>query len=236
MARPPRIIVPGYPHHVILRGHNRDATFLAPADYRFFLAALAESAEKVSVDVLDYCLMTNHCHLILEPQNKPVDLSTLMKVVGGRYTKYWNAKYDRTGTLWESRFRCSLIDTDRYLLACCRYVDLNPVRACLTDDPAKYPWSGYGALAGYRRPTLVNTSRVYQLLALGRGGGSSGYRIYVARGIDDEELRMIRQAVQRNRLTGSKRFYARVRQWTGHGLLAKPRGRPPGKSPKINGV
>ena len=142
MARLPRLTLPGYPHHVIQRGNNRQAIFAAAADYRVLLDLLEENAKKFDVAVHAYVLMSNHFHLLATPQTAD-GLPKMMQAVGRSYVRYFNDAQRRTGTLWEGRYKSTLIQTDRYLLACMAYIDLNPVRAGLVVQPQDYPWSSH---------------------------------------------------------------------------------------------
>ena len=130
MARLPRLTLPGYPHHVIQRGNNRQTIFASAADYQTLLDLLDENAEKFGVAVHAYVLMSNHFHLLATPQTAE-GLPLMMQAVGRRYVRHFNDSQKRTGTLWEGRYKSTLIQTDRYLLACMAYIDLNPVRAAL---------------------------------------------------------------------------------------------------------
>ena len=138
MPRTARVIVPYTPHHIIQRGHNRNVVFAHAADCQFYLDSLRELKVEFEVDVFAYCLMTNHVHLILQVGDDVSAIGQLMKRLAARQTRYVNKIEGRTGTLWESRFRSSPIETDRYLLACCRYVELNPVRAGMVSAPEQY--------------------------------------------------------------------------------------------------
>lgn len=137
MSRTGRIVLPDYPHHVVHRGHNKQDVFRRQQDYERYLAALQEFRRRYGVKLYAYCLMTNHVHLLLEPSS-PTGLAQLMKRVAGRYTRYYNRSAGRTGTLWEGRYRSSLVERESYLLACCRYIELNPVRAGLVAKPDLY--------------------------------------------------------------------------------------------------
>ena len=130
MARLPRLTVPGYPHHIIQRGNNRQAIFSSTADYQMLLALIDESAHKFGVALHAYVLMGNHFHLLATPTTEE-GLPQMMQAIGRRYVRYFNDRQARSGTLWEGRYRSTLIDTERYLLACMAYIDLNPVRAGL---------------------------------------------------------------------------------------------------------
>ena len=140
MARKPRFVLPGYPRHVVQRGNNRQACFFDESDYRKYLDSLAEAAHKYHCQVHAYVLMTNHVHLLVTPTTDE-GISQMMQSVGRRYVRYFNGVYRRTGTLWEGRYKASLVQTDSYLLTCYRYIELNPVRAEMVPDPGDYPWS-----------------------------------------------------------------------------------------------
>ena len=154
MARLPRLTVPGYPHHVIQRGNNRQDIFLSVANYQYLLRLIAENAQKFEVDIHSYVLMTNHFHLLATPRTE-AGLPQMMQAVGRSYVRYFNDMYGRSGTLWEGRYRSTLIQTDRYLLACMVYIDLNPVRAGLASDVRDYPWSSHAFYVGMRSDKLI---------------------------------------------------------------------------------
>lgn len=230
MPRYPRTFIPGYAHHIVQRGHDRKTIFAAPEDYQFYLENLGEQKRRLDVDVLAYCLMTNHVHLILRPTRDSTSLSELMRVLAARYTRHTNKLERRSGTLWEGRFKCSVIDTDAYLLACCRYVDLNPVRARLVANPQDYEWSSYRALAGFGPANEVDRHVVYELLDLDPKQAGATYQAFVQGGISDDELTLIRGAVQRNQLTGSRRFVDAIEDKIGRRIEARGRGRPRSRS------
>ena len=142
MARLPRFVIPGHPQHVIVRGNNREPIFYAEADYQFYLEKLKQACDKHSCDVHAYVLMTNHVHLLITP-HKENGISKAMQMLGRYYVQYFNYSYERTGTLWEGRYKASLIDSNSYALICYRYIELNPVRADMVDHPSEYPWSSY---------------------------------------------------------------------------------------------
>src|SRR5437762_2638769 len=126
MPRMGRVILPDYPHHIVQRGHNRQPVFAAKGDYQRYIDTLIAYKDIYGVKVYAYCLMTNHVHLLLGPEDRR-GLAQLMKRLAGRHTRYHNTLEGRTGTLWESRYKSSPVDTDDYLLACLRYIELNPV-------------------------------------------------------------------------------------------------------------
>ena len=142
MPRRARLVLPNVAVHIIQRGNNRQACFYTDDDYRFYLHWLDKSAEKAGCHVHAYVLMTNHVHLLISGQHGN-SAAALMKALGQRYVQYVNRTYRRSGTLWEGRFRSCLTQEETYLLACQRYIELNPVRANIVAHPAEYPWSSY---------------------------------------------------------------------------------------------
>jgi len=163
MPRHARIVAAGYPMHAILRGIDRSAIFFADTDNRNFLEALTEQAVTESVQVHAYVLMTNHVHLLMTPATDRGP-SLLMKGLGQRYVQHVNRTYSRTGTLFEGRFRSSIIEADTYLFACQRYIELNPVRARMANQPGDYPWSSHGANALGHADPVVTPHPLYRAL------------------------------------------------------------------------
>lgn len=163
MARQPRLTVPGYPHHIILRGNNRQAIVLDDADRRRLLDGLGEQAALAQVAVNAYVLMSNHLHLLLTPETAE-GIPRLMQALGRNYVQAFNRRHARTGTLWEGRYRSTLIEAERYLLACMAYIDLNPVRAGMVAAAADYPWSSHGHMIGLRIDPLITPHPLYWAL------------------------------------------------------------------------
>jgi putative transposase len=145
MPRRARIAFANIPHHIVQRGHCRKDVFLSDFDCVDYLATLAECREALQLKVFAYCLMSNHVHLIVDPGDDANTISALMKRLAGRHARRLNLRNSWSGSIWESRFKCSPIETDRYLLTCGRYVDLNPVRAGIVSSPEDFPWSSYRA-------------------------------------------------------------------------------------------
>lgn len=227
MPRYPRSFVAGYAHHIVQRGHDRKPIFATSEDYRFYLKNLAEQKDLLDIRIFAYCLMTNHVHLVVQPERQGADVSSLMRVLAARHTRYSNRLERRTGTLWEGRFKCSLIDTDRYLLACCRYVDLNPVRAGMVAVPEAYPWSSYNVRAGNCEVAgWLDLDTPY--LSLGRDPAErqARYREFVSASVSASELQLIREAVQRNQLTGGDPFAEQIARKVGRRIEARGPGRP----------
>src|SRR5687767_2293349 len=154
MARHPRLILPGVALHVIQRGNNRNACFAHDSDYLTYLAHLRHLSRQYQCDLHAYCLMTNHVHLLLTPQESEA-CSFMMRDLGRSYVRYFNRRHDRTGTLWEGRFRSCIVESAEYVLACYRYIELNPVRAGIVGQAVAYLWSSHAANSGARHdPSL----------------------------------------------------------------------------------
>ena len=152
--RLPRLIVPHCPHHVVQRGHSRQAVFVSADDYDGYLADINEKKIELGVQLHAYCLMTNHVHLLLTPGDDVTGVARLMKEVARRATRRFNNKSARSGSLWESRYKSSVVQSETYLLACMRYIELNPVRADMVARCEDYQWSSYRARMGLCK-TLV---------------------------------------------------------------------------------
>ena len=226
MPRHPRLFLPDLPLHIVQRGHDRQPVFAEPNDFRFYLDNLAEAKVTMSIRVHAYCLMVNHVHLVVTPRERGDDVSRFMRLLAARQTRYTNKRNDRTGTLWEGRFKASPIDSTAYLLACARYVDLNPVRARIVGSPGEYRWSSYRGRAGLAEDPLLDSCPAYRTLGRDNKSRTIEYRAFVARGIDEDELEVIRTAARRNQLTGNDRFRAEIEKRSGRRISNAGPGRP----------
>ncbi|MGE0560046.1 MAG: transposase [Burkholderiales bacterium] len=175
MPRRPRIHLADHPQHIVQRGHNRAACFFAEEDYRFYLHWLKLGAEKYGCAIHAWVLMTNHVHLLLTP-DAPNGISQLMQSLGRRYAQYVNRFYKRSGSVWEGRFKSSLIQAEEYLLTCYRYIELNPVRADMVRDPGEYAWSSYRHNGLGRTDVLITEHPLYQQIAATAAERQAGYR------------------------------------------------------------
>src|SRR3954471_7167052 len=142
MPRPPRIVRAGQTLHLVQRGNNRTACFTCDQDRAYFAHLLRRIGERTGCAIHAYVLMRNHVHLLLTV-SEARSPSRMMQTLGRRYVRYFNDRVERTGTLWEGRFRSSVIDSERYFFQCSRYIEMNPVRAGLAMRPVDYPWSSY---------------------------------------------------------------------------------------------
>jgi len=216
----------GVPAHVIQRGNNRDACFFHEDDYRFYRQCLAEACRRYGVDLHAYVLMTNHTHLLMTPAC-PEGISRVMQSLGRRFVQYMNKTYRRTGTLWESRHKASLVDAERYLLACYRYIELNPVRAGMVEHPADYPWSSYRANAYGEAESTVTAHPLFIALAQTAEERRETYRELFRVGLSAELLHQIRTAANFAVPLGNDRFKAQVERALGRSTGRAARGRPP---------
>jgi putative transposase len=224
MARLPRFVIPGYPQHVIQRGNDRQDIFRAEGDYQFYLEKLSEAAKKHQCDIHAYVLMTNHVHLLVTPHTEN-GIGKMMQMLGRYYVQYFNYSYKRTGTLWEGRYKATLIDSEQYLLTCMRYIELNPVRAQnMANHPAEYPWSSYQCNALGKENNLVTPHPEYKRLGSTEDERQSVYRQLFRARIPEMTLDTIREATNKAWVIGSNRFKAKVAskvdrpvQSSGHG-------------------
>lgn len=236
MARLPRYAVPGQPQHVIQRGNNRSVLFAAAKDYQFFRDCLQTACEHHGSQVHAYVFMTNHVHLLMTPKTESA-IGKVMQSVGRRYVQYFNYTSGRTGTLWEGRYRATLIDTERYLLSCYRYIELNPVRAGLVDAPGEYPWSSYGANALGRVDSLVTMHGLYLGLGTDPDTRRSTYRALFQENMDASTLSAIRDATHKGWALGTDRFRDEVTKLLKRRAQPSPRGGDRrSRSYRINGV
>ncbi|APW47933.1 transposase [Rhodoferax antarcticus] len=225
MPRHPRIHLDGVPLHIVQRGHNRQPCFFTTADYLAYLEWLGDAARRNGCQIHAYVLMTNHVHLLLTPGDAQA-VSRMMMALGRRYVPYVNATYQRSGTLWEGRYKSSLIDSEAYLMACMRYIELNPVRAGICTDPAHYRWSSYRSNA---LGEAVDTITAHPLLAgLGQDDATrqAAYRELFNQVLPDTTIGDIRLALNQTQPLGSSRFFDAIELATGQRREAKPRGRP----------
>ncbi|HUW25681.1 MAG TPA: transposase [Gallionella sp.] len=225
MPRRARLSVPGIPWHIIQRGNNRSVCFHAEEDYQLYLHYLDEFATKFGCAIHAYVLMTNHVHLLLTPQRAD-SAALLMKHLGQRYVQYVNHTYQRSGTLWEGRFRSCLTQTEDYVLACYRYIELNPVRAGMVIRPQDYRWSSYHTNALGKASRFIVPHEQY--LRLGREGAErrETYRALFKAHLDEEVVGQIRSATNGNYALGSERFQREIGAALGRRAHRGQSGRP----------
>ena len=209
MARLPRFVLPGHPQHVIVRGNNRDPIFNTDEDYHFYLDKLQVAARKHQCDIHAYVLMTNHVHLLVTPHTED-GISKMIQMLGRYYVQYFNYTYRRSGTLWEGRYKASLIDSEVYALTCYRYIELNPVRAGMVGHPAEYPWSSYRGNALGENDALLTPHPLFLALGGSTDERQTAYRALFETHLDEKTLDDVRSSINKAWVLGSKHFKNKI--------------------------
>lgn len=225
MPRRARLSAPGIPWHIIQRGNNRSPCFFADSDYRVYLSYLSEQAREQGCRVHAYVLMTNHVHLLVTPERAD-SAGLMMKHLGQCYVQYVNRVYRRSGTLWDGRFRSCLASDERYVLACYRYIELNPVRANLVDHPAAYPWSSYHANGQGELNALLSPHDDYLRLGRSKGKRLQAYRELIGVHLEPSFVDEIRNATNGNYVLGSEQFKKEIAGMLGRRVTPGRPGRP----------
>jgi putative transposase len=225
MARQPRLVLPDQPHHIIQRGNDNQVIFRDDDDYRRFLEYLRESAKSYRVAIHAYVLMPNHLHLLATPSDED-GLAAMMQKVGRLYVPWFNNKHGRSGTLFQGRFRTSVIDPNAYFLACIRYIELNPQRNQLAFDPLDYPWSSYAHHAGVRPDPLITDHAKYWELGNTPFQREAAFIELAQQGMSGQELDTINAAVLKGAPLGSHEFKVALEHKTKRQILPAKRGRP----------
>lgn len=228
MARLPRLTVAHYPHHIIQRGNNRQAIFAADADYEVLLSMLDEHAREKCVALHSYVLMTNHFHLLATPETAEA-IPQMMQAVGRRYVRYFNQRQARTGTLWEGRYRSTLIQAERHLLACMVYMDLNPVRAGMVADPSDYPWSSHRHYVGLRNDKVVTPHSLIWEMGNTPFARDAAYAELVSTGIGSDQQRALTDSALRGWALGEADYVADLQKRTERRVTRALAGRPRAK-------
>jgi putative transposase len=227
MPRLSRWFVPGVPQHIIQRGNNRQRIFFADDDRRTYQAWLAEIAAARGLAIHAYVLMTNHVHLLATPA-RPDSIPATMQTLGRRYVRHVNHARGRTGTLWEGRYRAGVVEDEAYLFRVMRYIELNPVRARMTQGPRGYRWSSHGANALGRDDALVTPHDLYLALGRTRAARAEAYRAMFREVLPDEVVESIRESVNGGWALGGEKFQAAVARKAGRRASALT----PGPKPK----
>ena len=225
MARLPRLTLPGHPHHVIQRGNNRQVIFVAVADYQKMLELLDENARKFGVAIHAYVLMDNHFHLLATPQTAE-GLPQMMQAVGRSYVRYFNDSQRRTGTLWEGRYKSTLIQSERYLLACMAYIDLNPVRAGMVTLAREYPWSSHAHYIGLRTDKLVTPHPLVWALGNTPFAREAAYAELVQVGVTAGQQQALTDSALRGWALGESDFVRNLQKMTPRRVSKSTPGRP----------
>lgn len=225
MARLPRLAVPGYPHHLIQRGNNRQAIVAVTGDYEMLLSLLADNASKFGVALHAYVVMSNHFHLLATPESAE-SIPAMMQAVGRRYVRYFNDSQGRTGTLWEGRYRSAVIQADRHMLACMAYIDLNPVRAGMVADAAAYPWSSHNHYTGARLDRLITPHPLYWTLGNTPFAREAAYADLVRAGVAQPAQDALTRSALGGWALGEANFVADLQTRTDRRVAKSKAGRP----------
>ncbi len=225
MPRLPRVGPVGIPQHVIQRGNNRQVCFANEQDFHGYIGWLKEYAEKYQVEIHAWVLMTNHVHLLCTPRVRN-GVSQMMQALGRQYVRYFNYSYKRTGTLWEGRYKSCLVQEEGYLMEVYRYIELNPVRANMVDDPADYKWSSYQINALGKDTALCTPHELYLRLGASREERQERYRGLFNNLVDVALVKEIRKATQQGVVVGNEQFKLDIEKLTGRRMKILKTGRP----------
>lgn len=224
MTRPRRYCPAEIPVHVVQRGNNRCDCFYSSEDKATFFKHMKQGAETFAVDVHAWVLMSNHFHLLVTP-HADNSVSRFVQHIGRDYVRYFNRKYDRTGTLWEGRFDSCLIQTERYFLVCQKYIELNPVRAGIVRRPRDFHWSSYKTNAQGAKSSLARPHPAYLELGRTRSERLAAYRELFNEAIPADQIEQLREAPKRGFVFGSDSFRKRIETASGQRMTPKKRGR-----------
>ena len=225
MPRRPRIQLDRVPLHIVQRGHNREACFFGEEDYASYLQWLGEALVECECQLHAYALMTNHVHLLLTPK-KAAMVPRLIMSLGRRYVQYINRTHSRAGPLWDSRYKSSVVQAEPFLLSCMRYIELNPVRAAMVDNPAHYRWTSYRRNGLGQADSCITAHPIYDTLGPGKKSRQSAYRALFRVALESDTIDNIRLALNQNQPLGNSRFHAQIERKLGERREARPRGRP----------
>lgn len=225
MGRYARQTKANIPYHIVNRGNNHQVIFFGDDDYQFFMEAIESAKEKYPCRIYSFILMTNHIHILLESVEEDGNLALFMKHVTQRHTQYINKYNKRSGTLWEGRFKSSPVSTDFYLLACSRYIEMNPVRAGMVEEPKDYPFSSYRAKIGLDGLKWLDYDPIYLSLGKKDKERQIEYKKWIHESIPKGEWNAIRDSIKRNWAYGNERFKEEIESALGRRFEIKKPGR-----------
>jgi len=225
MARLPRLVIPHQPHHVIQRGNDRQLIFRDASDYIVFLNWLRDGARQFKVAIHAYVLLSNHVHLLVTPSDE-TGLGRMMQWIGRYYVPYFNRKYERVGTLWQGRYKATVIESEKYFMTCSRYIELNPVRASIVAEPADYPWSSYAHHVGMKLDPLITDHSLYWALGNTPFDREAAYKALVEQTLTTEEIDRINHATVKGWVLGTEKFQMALEKKTTRRIRPAKKGRP----------
>ncbi len=223
MARLPRFILPGYPQHVIQRGNNGMTILHDEDDFWVMWSTLRDAAQRFDCAVHAYVLMPTHFHLLLTPEHDE-GIGKLMQYTGRYYVQHANQRYGRTGTLWDGRYRATLVDPNAFLLPVCRYIELNAIRAGLVAAPSDYEWSSHAANALGAEDELVRPHATYLALGVDDAARQAAYAEGFATPLDPAFVQRVRDATNKAWVLGDDRFCREVESKLNRRTRPQPRG------------
>ena len=225
MARLPRYTIRNQPQHIIQRGLDGQDIFIDDDDYQFYWECLCDAARANQLKVHAYILMPDHVHLLASPCNE-TSIPRTLQSLGRRYVQYFNDNYEGSGTLWEGRYRATVLDSKEYLLTCSRYIELNGVRARLVEHPKQYDWSSYAHNALGKEDPLISEHHLYKKLATWVKSADKVYRSLFKKRITETELEIIRNSTNKGWAMGDEKFAKKIEKLGGRRATQLPRGRP----------
>lgn len=225
MPRLARLCPADIPQHIIQRGNNRSVCFCSEGDLAFYAHCLKDYSKKFDVNIHAWVFMTNHVHLLATPLKEGA-VSKMMQSIGRMYVRYFNKTYQRSGTLWEGRYRSCLVESDRYLLQCYRYIELNPVAANMVQHPADYHWSSYQCNGLGKVSELLSPHQVYLSLGKTTDERLMNYRALFKSHLEEAMIAEIREAVHKGLALGSNRFKEQIAQKYNRRVVPMKAGRP----------
>jgi len=218
MPRIARAVAAGFPHHIVQRGNNREKVFIDDEDREKYIDLLKKYSKKRNAQVLAYCLMTNHVHLLVKPKENE-SMYKMMQGVTLCYTQFANRKYNRTGRLWESRYHSCVVDKDSYLWSVARYIETNPVRAGMVKKAEDYAYSSAQAHVIGKEDNILNEELIAETQR-------KEYRAFIREKGTEKDRDLIRYHTKTGKPLGDEAFMKRMEKRTGRDLALRPRGRP----------
>ena len=225
MARLPRYSIAKQTQHIILRGRDEQTICYEEQDYQYFHDCLDAATYNYQLKLHAYVLMPNHVHLLVTPADSD-SISRLVQSIGRNYVQYFNECYGGTGTLWEGRYRATVIDARQYLLSCSRYIELNPVRGGLTDKPGQYRWSSYAHNALGQRDEMISPAREYRALGDSDEDRVKAYRQFFRQKLDPQLVQRITETALKGWVLGDSNFVRKIEKLSGRRATPLPKGRP----------
>lgn len=227
MPRKPRFFLPDVPVHIVQRGHSREPVFYEDSDYSAYLHWVEEAIDRYHCVIHAYVLMTNHIHFLVTPQVRQ-GVSQMMQHIGRRYVPYINHTYGTSGSIWEGRFKASLIHDEEYLFTCMRYIELNPVRANMISNPGQYRWSSFRHNAQGKENKLITPHALYQRLGKVKYERCEAYKALFKAHIELDDLKDIRTSLQTGTPLGNDYFREKIEKKLKTKVGQARRGRPDG--------